>query len=100
MWCLLKGWKDMGWQGLPVAEMKEDRGGRQAQPGSLSAPAPRPCVRCHRSRSSRHWGVSATAADFGKKEILLLNTLSLLPSRWGGLKRAVEREDNLVTNAP
>lgn len=75
----------------------EDGSGCQAQPGRL-APSPRPRGRCHRSRSSGTWGVSATAADFGKKEILLLNTLSFQIE--GGLKSAVEREDNLVTNAP
>lgn len=53
--------------------MDEGRGGVQAQPGSLPIASPKPHGRCHRSRSSGSWGVFATAADFGKKEILLLN---------------------------
>lgn len=59
-----------------AAEMKEDGGECRAQPGRLPTLSGRPSGRCHSSQSSGSWGVSAIAADFGKKEILLLNTLS------------------------
>ena len=66
----------------------------QRAPCSPSLHGPGHCYRW----SSGSWGVSALAADFGKKEILLLNTLSFQTD--GGLKSALGREDNLVTNAP
>ena len=74
------GWMTMGARssGLPAP---------QASMGQTKATAGVPPV-----------GASLLSADFGKKEILLLNTLSFQTDR--GLKSALGREDNLVTNAP